>query len=403
MRFKVLFIFVLIIGICFTLLLTYFVNRDNNYESYTRKTNNFKSECDPFTTNFTQISIEIDNQTYPTHIPLYQNKSLNFNCLNTNTNTKLILFWNKWFDDPEYGYGTGVSLPFQKNNCPVYNCEITIDRNRIKESDIVVFHMRDKIGRLPKYRHPSQEWIFLLYESPKHSNEYTKYNGLFNTSATYQLKSNYISLYSADSYMEWSYNANFNENEDFSENKFEFAAAIISNCNDKSKRLEYIKELQRYIPLDVYGRCGMPCPSENCKEYVSSKYKFFLAFENSVCKDYISEKFFHILSYNIIPVVYGGGIYEKHIPSSGFINELNYNNLKDLADYLLYLNRNKTAYNSYFKWKKFVRFEKKAVKVGHFCEMCIKLNLNYYLGIKESVIKDFKEFWGDDKNCYHVL
>ena len=46
-------------------------------------------------------------------------------------------------------------------------------------------------------------------------------------------------------------------------------------------------------------------------------------------------------------------------------------NFKDLADYLLYLNRNKTAFNSYLKWKKFILFEKKAAEVGHFCEMCI--------------------------------
>jgi hypothetical protein len=163
--------------------------------------------------------------------------------------------------------------------------------------------MRDSIDGLPKYRHTSQEWVFLLYESPKHSDDYSEYNGLFNTSATYLLKSNYISLYSADAHMEWGYNSSFNENEDFSANKTEFAAAIISNCNDNSKRIDFIKELQRYIPLTIYGKCGIKCPVENCKEYVSSKYKFFLAFENSVCKDYITEKFFNILRYNVIPVL----------------------------------------------------------------------------------------------------
>ena len=43
--------------------------------------------------------------------------------------------------------------------------------------------MRDSIDGLPKYRHTSQEWVFLLYESPKHSDDYSEYNGLFNTSA----------------------------------------------------------------------------------------------------------------------------------------------------------------------------------------------------------------------------
>ena len=94
MKFKVLFIFLLIIGILLALLLNNFVNIE--YEPYIRKFGDFKSDCDPFINNFSKYSVQIDNETYPTHIPLYQNKSINFKCLNTNTNTKLILFWNKF-------------------------------------------------------------------------------------------------------------------------------------------------------------------------------------------------------------------------------------------------------------------------------------------------------------------
>jgi hypothetical protein len=57
-------------------------------------------------------------------------------------------------------------------------------------------------------------------------------------------------------------------------------------------------------------------------------------------------------------------LYEKHIPSFGYINELN--SPKELADYLLYLDRNKTAYNSYFKWKNNIRFENQVKNVGRF-------------------------------------
>ena len=70
----------------------------------------------------------------------------------------------------------------------------------------------------------------------------------------------------------------------------------------------------------MFGACGEPCPEkfkglikENCKDIIGREFKFYLAFENSICKDYITEKFFGILKYNIIPVVLGGGEYEKYV------------------------------------------------------------------------------------------
>ena len=121
--------------------------------------------------------------------------------------------------------------------------------------------------------------------------------------------------------MVWEYNANFNETKNFSAEKVGFAAAIISNC-DASHRLNYIKELQNYIKVDIFGNCGRKCPAmskvnpkivDDCKQIISTDYKFYFSFENSICKDYITEKFFSILRYNVIPVVYGGGLYEHYV------------------------------------------------------------------------------------------
>ena len=77
------------------------------------------------------------------------------------------------------------------------------------------------------------------------------------------------------------------------------------------------------MSVDIYGKCGMECPSrlENgtvvsdyyCKEYIFTKYKFYLAFENSLCTDYITEKFFLALNKNIIPVVMGQGHYDLYV------------------------------------------------------------------------------------------
>jgi alpha-1,3-fucosyltransferase len=85
--------------------------------------------------------------------------------------------------------------------------------------------------------------------------------------------------------------------------------------------MELIEKLRAFMPVDVYGKCsGHECPrtfangtAGECRAILTAEYKFFLAFENSVCEDYITEKFFSTVRYDVIPVVYGGGQYDKYV------------------------------------------------------------------------------------------
>lgn len=86
------------------------------------------------------------------------------------------------------------------------------------------------------------------------------------------------------------------------------------------------------------------------------------------------------------------------VPKSGFINVLDYKSPKDLAEYLQYLDKNKTAYNSYFKWKKYALFKDKLV-FSNFCDMCIQLNLENYIPIKRNIIQNIGALWGKKENC----
>ena len=43
--------------------------------------------------------------------------------------------------------------------------------------------------------------------------------------------------------------------------------------------------------------------------------------------------------------------YEAALPPSSYINVDDFSSIKQLTDYLLYLDRNDTAYASYFAWK----------------------------------------------------
>ena len=74
---------------------------------------------------------------------------------------------------------------------------------------------------------------------------------------------------------------------------------------------------------------------------------------------------------------------------------------KNLADYLIYLDQNQTAYNSYFKWKKYISALN--AKFHGFrstlCNMCIYLQLENFFGIKSSRIDDVATYWGLEDNC----
>ncbi len=133
-----------------------------------------------------------------------------------------------------------------------------------------------------------------------------------------------------------------------------------------------MKELKKYIPVDVYGECGpYNCTgrmSEECYRYLEKNYMFYLAFENSICKDYVTEKFFNAVKYDFVPVVFGGANYSSVLASmnnnqrrgSGpgkwddskvFIDGLKFPSPKDLARHLVSLSENEDAYFEYFKWR----------------------------------------------------
>jgi hypothetical protein len=104
-----------------------------------------------------------------------------------------------------------------------------------------------------------------------------------------------------------------------------------------------------------------------------------------------------------VPVVMGGGVYERFIPKSGFINVKDFKGPKELADYLLYLVSNSTAYNSYFSWKRFVKKIEKHGE-GSICELCILMNLKKYVPVNTPLIKNVNKYWSDEMQCksdYH--
>jgi hypothetical protein len=141
--------------------------------------------------------------------------------------------------------------------------------------------------------------------------------------------------------------------------KTEAAEAVhfCSNPQEKSGRTEYVRELMRYLKVDCYGRAfhnrelAGDCGRESKLETLA-RYRFDLAFENSISKDYLSEKFFDPLVSGCVPVYRGAPNIEEFAPGDHcFINAADFHGPQELAAYLLHFVKNPAEYDAYFAWK----------------------------------------------------
>ena len=128
-----------------------------------------------------------------------------------------------------------------------------------------------------------------------------------------------------------------------------------------------MKNLQKHgVSVDSYGRCMHNKEEERVKSrdhtklHLLSRYKFSLAFENSETKDYITEKFFGSLVSGSVPVYIGAPNVHWFAPDCGTHKQMSKSviwagdfdfNAQKLAQYLLYLNANDTAYEQHLTWK----------------------------------------------------
>jgi hypothetical protein len=131
-----------------------------------------------------------------------------------------------------------------------------------------------------------------------------------------------------------------------------------------------------------------------CAQFIDNNYMFYLAFENSFCEDYVTEKLWDHLKGNLVPVVYGHSNYQKIAPPHSYINALDFDSPKDLADYLKYLMANTTAYYEYFKWTGYFTVYQDQNRV--FCQICEALNME---PSKHKVYKNLKSWWQRPGTC----
>jgi len=120
--------------------------------------------------------------------------------------------------------------------------------------------------------------------------------------------------------------------------KTKSVAWFVSKCDTTykygSQREKYVRELRKYIDVDIFGECGShDCSKDHmicCMEILNLKYRFYLAFENSLYQQYVTEKFFRTFREDIqvVPVVLGGHDYKRHLPKGTYINTADFRHPK---------------------------------------------------------------------------
>ncbi|XP_030030200.2 glycoprotein 3-alpha-L-fucosyltransferase A [Manduca sexta] len=271
---------------------------------------------------------------------------------------------------------SGGRTEFIRNKCPVDRCLLTADSRDAATADAILF--KDHHTPFNVKRPINQIWILYYLECPYHTASLRPSSlDVFNWTSTYRRDSDIVAPYER-----WVYHDSLITERDldrnYAANKTKKVAWFVSNCHARNRRLQYARQLSKYIQVDIYGACGSHhCPrtDPNCLEMLDKEYKFYLAFENSNCRDYVTEKFFvNGLQHNVLPIVMGARAseYAAVAPHNSYVHVEEFAGAEELAAYLHRLDEDDDLYNSYFKWKGTGEF----INTYFFCRVCAMVHAN---------------------------
>lgn len=308
----------------------------------------------------------------PTHI-IYSNSSRRLPLPSgKNHSYHTVLLWYDLFDNIHWHQPAFFESSTIVSCSATHQCLFTRDKHQLSHASIVAFHLYDaKRSELPERAwstNVNQQWIFVTGESPinfyYNNPSFSPYvlNNYFDRAISYKSDSSYPTFAPIIQPRHLSPTERQNEqnqNLNIFKSKKKPILWFVSNCITFSRREKFVEELNQYLSIDIYGKCGKPCSTESSDRPCPvdlNDYYFYLAFENSRCHSYITEKFWNIISdkkHRVVPIVLGAdeNDYEQIAPKHSFIHVNHYRTVKDLAKYLEYLMANPEKYLEYFQWR----------------------------------------------------
>ncbi|KAG0045497.1 Alpha 1,3 fucosyltransferase, partial [Gryganskiella cystojenkinii] len=285
-----------------------------------------------------------------------------------------ILWWTKWFGEDRYEgmLADQCGLP--------YSCKNTLDRTRYKDSPVVVFHDWDPkdLPPLKDVHDNTKAWVLNKAERPDPHHYQKKWMSLFTYRFTYHFGSDFIGTYftagrntrdglinlvSRPPLKLTSEKNHHREHGFHSRDSRPLApiAWIASNCEATNGRHFMVKQLQKFVDVDVYGRCipNRPWPlradgsgKEMTDEELVSHYKFYLALENTNCDDYVTEKLWRPFAVGSVPVVDGPKDYSRFRPGTKSLIEYDdFGSPKALGAFLARLDEDDDSYEEFLSYR----------------------------------------------------
>ena len=358
------------------------------------------------------------NQLYSTQTKPHSLEKTTYPSDTINT-SKLILaytdVYGRTFDITSYGR---VNYEIEQAANPLdqctYSCRWSTDKRDYAKSDAVLFHLynnlRNKdfvLGNLPARQSLNQKWIFMAREPQAfyYPQQLKQLNDKFNITMTFQSDSDVFIPYGGY----WplpaaSLKYRQQMKLDFMSGKDKMVAWLVSNCRTSSRREEYVRQLQKYIPIDIYGKCGNLTTDTNSangfRDQIAKKYMFYIAFENSDCDDYISEKFWNSLHIGIIPIVRGQRArYKALAPPNSYINADSFLTPELLADHLKAISTNSTLFHRYHQWRRTYDANYKffTVNTQWMCDLCKVVHTSPIKTV------DIYNHFSEDTRCFTYL
>ena len=310
----------------------------------------------------------------------------------------LVLIWTTLWRK-RWPWGEGAR---SLRTCPdiVGQCELTSNHSRLKDSDVLLFHMNDKLN-LPRPRLRHQKWVFSSMEPPTIIKaKLHAVQGVFNLTMTYARSADVPWTYGRCELLSPATKPNYDKTFNFAASKKHIVAWFVSRCNTSSRRETYVQALRKHINVHQYG-CGgkYNCPKSEasaCDRRLKDHYKFYLSFENSICRDYVTEKLWRILRLNVVPIVLGNASYSEILPPHSYIDVRDFPSPRHLADYIKLVGANDTLYNEYFRWRaKYFcsRFKKKTHGGCNVCRHALAMRG------KTEIVTDLVAEWSPAQNC----
>lgn len=256
----------------------------------------------------------------------------------------LILFYNSFF---------GRCPKTLRLDCCT-GCRFSTDRGCLPRADAVVFHLPTMAPDGYPKRHRGQAWVAWSMESSATVPALADpaFMRRFEMTMTYRRSASVWTPYFG------AQTAARLPTPPATKTEAAPAVYMRSRPANASGRIEHARTLMRYLKIDSYGRMlgnrqhRWPDKGHRTKIETIRRYRFTLAFENSIDDDYVTEKFFDPLTAGSVPVYLGAPNIADFAPAEKcFIDVASLGGPRAAADLLNRLAVDDDAYLEYLAWK----------------------------------------------------